>query len=336
MWQVFEMESKKLTSKEKRAASDARIIASAIRCFGALGYANTTMVEIAKGADVTSGLLVQRYGTKENLFFEAYKSISVKFNAYLNTEYDTKQYLVETVHKIKDMRTNNPDVFNLMKLLISSTDFPDVYKVDLFEEFRNSIAYRNLQKSQEEGVLPKCELITLMYAFCTLIFNQCDICAKAGIDFPDDHVFLDSIQFVDVEELTNKRLNEKVTKAILASLDMFTHIWIYENKAKRMAQLDYHGPSLDTDDARGEIEKLISSTVSSKDSEGVRRFLDFSTLDERLVDKRELFHDYIDVSGNCVRQSLIPVERDESGRVTEIIIGAKIIEKASSTLMVRV
>ena len=52
---------------DRRKATDKRIYQAAVIEFGNRGYSNTTLSTIAKAAGITPGLIVQNFGSKEDL-----------------------------------------------------------------------------------------------------------------------------------------------------------------------------------------------------------------------------------------------------------------------------
>ena len=57
-----------VTMAERRKATDERIYKAAVVEFGENGYSNTTLANVAKSSGITPGLIVQNFGSKENLF----------------------------------------------------------------------------------------------------------------------------------------------------------------------------------------------------------------------------------------------------------------------------
>ena len=72
----------------------------------------------------------------------------------------------------------------------------------------------------------------------------------------------------------------------------------------------------------GSVETLtryLQNAVSEDYREQMAEFVDLSTLDERMQDQKILSHDYLNRAGVWIRASIIPVKRNEEGKLTRIL-----------------
>ena len=89
----------------------AKIIDAAMRHFAEQGYQAARVADIAAGLGIAKGSIFQHFGSKDGLFFEAYKKAVRSFSAYLNVPpevrergfFDVLQYwLVRTEHLVHE------------------------------------------------------------------------------------------------------------------------------------------------------------------------------------------------------------------------------------------
>ena len=66
-----------LSRDDVRATQQARILAAAIGLFAENGYANTTVLQIAKQAGVSRKTFYELYDTKEDVFLDTYRAVEV-------------------------------------------------------------------------------------------------------------------------------------------------------------------------------------------------------------------------------------------------------------------
>lgn len=74
------------------------------------------------------------------------------------------------------------------------------------------------------------------------------------------------------------------------------------------------------------LNVMSEKLVAPETRESMIKFNDLSTLAERLGDKGSLSQDYIGIENGWCRATVIPIEKDESGKVTRIIYGTSNIQ----------
>ncbi len=192
------MATVKKTLKERRTESDARILESAIKHFGEHGYTNTSLVEIAKGAGVTSGLLSQRYGTKENLFYISYEAIVDKFFTDIQSDVTPRECLCALIGQIKRICEEDQDAFAFFIMLQNSSDIHDIVEKGLEKRgVENSIYYKKVLEAQKEGMLPQGRTRYLLYFFSSSVFHHVGMCKEYNLKLPDNEYYLSIIHFHD-------------------------------------------------------------------------------------------------------------------------------------------
>src|SRR5256712_812700 len=88
-----------------------KIVEAAMRHFAEQGYHAARVGDIAAGLGIAKGSIFQHFGSKDGLFFEAYKKAVRSFSAYLNVPADVKAqgffevlryWLVHTEHMVRE------------------------------------------------------------------------------------------------------------------------------------------------------------------------------------------------------------------------------------------
>src|SRR5207245_11122855 len=69
-----------------------KIVEAAMRHFAEQGYHAARVGDIAAGLGIAKGSIFQHFGSKDGLFFEAYKKAVRSFSAYLNVPGDVKAH----------------------------------------------------------------------------------------------------------------------------------------------------------------------------------------------------------------------------------------------------
>jgi len=189
------MSVSKKTLKERRALSDARIIESAIKCFGKSGFTHTSLIQIAKNAGVTGALISQRYGTKEKLFYDVYFDVLERNFGDVNEDATPRECISYILSQIKNVSVNNPDDFAFFCMLYKSTDISKE-TVTLAEVNQKTINIsRILSKAQKDGILPDGDVVKLVASFCGTVFLHLSLCKKYGLDIPEDDFYYKAIGF---------------------------------------------------------------------------------------------------------------------------------------------
>ena len=130
------------TMAERRKNTDDRIYRAAVVEFGKNGYANTTLSTIAKASGITPGLIVQNFGSKEEL----YRKITMNIIRRLNDEFssyskDWEERCTAIIEYVKRSLLTYPNAIDYLRFYISlmkSLDTPDDIIKDLYTVYDNS------------------------------------------------------------------------------------------------------------------------------------------------------------------------------------------------------
>ena len=186
-----------LSKKQRRIISDERILTSALTEFAENGYTKASLLNIAKSANVSVGLVAQNFGSKESLFECVYK----RNYQILNLPYkgknglDWKERFFDIIIRYQKS-LQNLSFLNELKFIciaLSGKDVPEIF-IDFFEsQFEKSELFTIMQNAQKKGDIVKGNT-TFLYK---LIYkNICEIlleCKENGITPPDKEWFITPI-----------------------------------------------------------------------------------------------------------------------------------------------
>lgn len=320
------MSDTKLSRKEQRAASDARIIDSAVKCFGENGYTHSTMVAIAKGAGVTGGLLVQRYESKENLLIEAYKMVMFGRFTDETKYYSFPECLYRIINELKVFKKRYPLSFQFLKMVLNSTDLPEGFLEMRRAWICRRQTYRAIVDAQREGIISKGDVYSLFQIFMFQVVNQIDISDRFDISYPEDEYFFRVFQVTDdvITESESKR--KALVESYCMTFDALAYIYVKENRIDEIAADTEFRIELDKSDARGTYDRLINNHVQESDREDMRVFLNLDTIDVRMEKKRHASREYTGVDGRRIVISFAVVNRDRDGSILEMVAGVRSVE----------
>src|SRR5947209_17414504 len=77
--------------RPRSEAKRSRIVLAAMKHFAEYGYHETRVGDIATGLGIAKGSIFQHFGSKDGLFFEAYKTAVRSFPKYLDAPVDIRQ-----------------------------------------------------------------------------------------------------------------------------------------------------------------------------------------------------------------------------------------------------
>ena len=186
-----------LSKKQRRIISDERILTSALNEFAENGYTKSSLLNIAKSANVSVGLVAQNFGSKELLF----DCVCKRNYQILNLPYkgknglDWKERFFDIIIRYQKS-LQNPSFLNELKFIciaLNGKDVPETF-IDFFEsQFEKSELFTIMQNAQKKGDIVKGNT-TFLYK---LIYkNICEIlleCKENGITPPDKEWFITPI-----------------------------------------------------------------------------------------------------------------------------------------------
>jgi len=308
------------TKKEQRAESDARLLESAIRLFGENGYENTTLTQIAKGAGLTSGLIVQRYKTKENLLFEAWKKVVSESLTDIN-EFDTfPNGFLNMIDDHRELYKNNYEYFRFLKMLLDRTTLPESFLQKNNDFIKNSNANLAIMKAQKEKEIAEVESNELIKAFVSQLINQIEVSEKYGVEFPEYDFFFKILRLTDTNTRNLTERRDKIVKSYFEGFDAICHVSVKENTVEEVKVPKQIEELINPKDAISSFRTIVEHTVHEDDRQKLIEFYDFSAFNEIFRNRRMIHISVKNISGKGRVYIFSVDKRDSNGDVLELLM----------------
>ena len=186
------------TMAERRKNTDDRIYRAAVVEFGKNGYANTTLSTIAKASGITPGLIVQNFGSKEEL----YRKITMNIIRRLNDEFssyskDWEERCTAIIEYVKRSLLTYPNAIDYLRFYISlmkSLDTPDDIIKDLYTVYDNSPVSQMISEGQKNGEVMEGDPYAIHSLFWFNMFEVICHCFMHKLDYPPNEWFLQVIR----------------------------------------------------------------------------------------------------------------------------------------------
>ena len=187
-----------VTMAERRKATDEKIYKAAVIEFGENGYSNTTLASVAKSSGITPGLIVQNFGSKENLF----RKIAIDINTRIQQElvsYSSTWELrcMAIVENTIKMLNSDPETIHYMKFyvsLITSLDTPEDVIKELLEMYHKTPTEKIVKDAQAKGDVLDGDPFTVQSLFWINMINTICFCFTYKLDYPPTEWFLQVIR----------------------------------------------------------------------------------------------------------------------------------------------
>lgn len=186
------------TMAERRRNTDDRIYRAAIVEFGKNGYANTTLSAIAKASGITPGLIVQNFGSKEELYrkiaMTIVQSLTEEFRNYSS---DWEERCIAIIDYTKRTLLSYPDAVDYLrfyKSLMKSLDTPDDVLRDMYAVYDNSPVRNIIIEGQKKGEIIDGDPYAIHSLFWFNMFEVICHCFTHKLDYPPTEWFLQVIR----------------------------------------------------------------------------------------------------------------------------------------------
>ena len=183
---------------ERRRATDDRIYKAAVIEFGENGYSNTTLANVAKSSGITPGLIVQNFGSKENLYRKIAIDITNKIHQELENYSSTWELrCTSIVENTIKMLNADPEIIHCMKFYIStinSLDTPEEVFRDMMEIYHRSPVNRIIKEAQSRGEVIDGDPYAVHSLFWINMANTICYCFNNKLDYPPTEWFLQIIR----------------------------------------------------------------------------------------------------------------------------------------------
>ena len=186
------------TMAERRKATDDRIYKAAVKEFGENGYSNTTLSSVARSSGITPGLIVQNFGSKENL----YRKIAVDINSRILSELANfsstwELRCISIVENTIKMLKNDPDTFYYLRFylsMITSLDTPDVVLSEVIGMYHKTPVEKIISEAQAKGELIEGDPYSVHSLFWINMITTICFCFIYKLDYPPTEWFLQVVR----------------------------------------------------------------------------------------------------------------------------------------------
>ena len=320
---------KTLTLREqKRIETDKKILRATISLIGKKGYTASTIREIAKEAGVTSGLIIQRFESKENLVVQAlYLTNKVWSDLCMPEDMTAYKMLTRIICDAKNMYENDEEVFNFIYMMSISTDAPSTIQALQNEMFYERGIYKTLKKAQDEGKLPNGDLVVMYNIFVCNALRLIRDYKRSGLKVPNDENFLSLIQYRDPIAEEHQIYRNKAFESVAKSYFNLIYFNITTDEyriAKMVKGVEPYAEKYP--DGQKFLNRTCDELVDIKYVEKIKKFVDLSTVIERLGDKTVITEDYVGLDNCTYRVSFISVSRKPDNEV--VLFGMKTIKES--------
>ena len=322
------MEKSITLREQKRIETDNKILSATISLIGTKGYTASSIRDIAKEAGVTSGLIIQRFETKENLVVQAlYMTNKVWSDLYMPEDMTAYRMLTRIINDAKNMYEKDEEGFNFIYMMSISTDAPSTFQSLQKEIFYERGIHKTLKKAQDEGKLPEGDLAVMYNIFVCNALRLIRDYKRSGLKVPNDENFLSLIQYRDPIAEEYQIYRDKAFDSVAKSYFnlIYFNISTGEYRIAKMVKgvEPYAEKYLDGQEF---LNHTCDEVVNIKCVETVKRFIDLSTVMERLGDKTVITEDYVGLDNCSYRISFISISRKPDNEV--VLFGMKTIKES--------
>lgn len=189
----------KKTRNKKETCS--RILEAALEEFAEHGYSLTKLSDIGHRAEVAPSLVSKHFGNKEELF----RAVMLNENSIylaMDTGFESIfEAFAAIAHHIKIEAVNNNVHFRFAFMYLMSFDIPKLCLDAVRDAFSTSSLCRMIEAEQQKGMLREIEPYAWFHMFLKSSVGIITAYIEAGLELPDDSVFLHILGYRDEEEM---------------------------------------------------------------------------------------------------------------------------------------
>ena len=179
---------------ERRKATDLKIYRAAVIEFGNNGYANTTLSNIARSSGITAGLIVQNFGSKEELYRKIARNISEymmnTFSSYSNTWDIRCVAIVDHFVRILKERPDAIHYLNFYVSMMTSRDTPDDVLKEMYDNYAKTAIQKMISEGQSRGEIIDGDPYVIHTMFWLNTINTISYCYNNRLEYPSTEWFL--------------------------------------------------------------------------------------------------------------------------------------------------
>lgn len=312
------MKVQHVPNKIRREESDTRIINAAIKVFGLYGFTSSTISKIAKEANVSPGLITNRYASKNALFIDVFNHAFLRLKVDTQSIDSAKKFLIGMVDAIVNLYEEDLETYKFMSMILGSSDIPEKPETIIYETFSTTKAIEYLQEAQREGMIPDGDIIKLLTAYLSHIHIHVGVCKFQNMKLPSYEFFLSMFPYEGKEYSLKKKWDGILAKLVIDTFETMSYVNISDNSGEEIRKSDYSTAEI-TDDVHKRIIDISTERVCENDIKKVCDFFDFNTIDERFGKDGTISIQYEGKDGNKYRHILFVLNKDEKGRIKDLI-----------------
>lgn len=313
--------------EQKRIESDKKILSATISIIGKNGYTASSIRDIAKEAGVTPGLIMQRFDSKEQLVLQAlFQTNQVWSDLYIPEDMTAYEMLTRIIRDAKNMYENDKEGFEFIYMMSISTDAPNTFQTLQKEIFYERGMYRTLKTAQDEGKIPNGELAVMYNIFVCNALRLIRDYMRTGLKMPKDEHFLSLIQYRDPIEEEYQFYRNMAFESVAQSYFNLIYFNVTTGEYRVAKMIKAVEPyTKKYPNGQEFLNHTCDDMVDINYIEIVKKFIDLSTVIERLGDKKVITEDYVGLDNCLYRISFISVLKEPDNEV--VLLGMKTINE---------
>ncbi len=201
----------------QRHDSNKRIIDAAIDVFSNNGFANSTLANIARIANVSPSLIVQRYESKEKLYLEIVFQLTT-LKEILKDSSSLENSLLTLIEEVKKNILLDSPKIRFYSMLLGAKDTPKSLIDGIEEAFNQSVLSKQIIKAQKEEKIIYGEPYQVYLTFLKATIDTISRCYQCSLQVPDNQWFLGLVHY----KQENDR-SENKHQAFLERVDMIDY-----------------------------------------------------------------------------------------------------------------
>ena len=212
--------------QQKKAASSKKILTAACEEFSVKGYSGTKIADVAARADVASGLVSQRFGSKDGLYKAALKELCDVFVRYLDKSSITS-VLGKILKEIKHGAEGQSSVFRFLTAHFTDANVPKDCDDILREVFESSNLKTLFEEEIKNGRILNGDPFAIFKMFVKSSLMITDSYAAAGLPFPDDSEYLRLLHTENAKQVTE---NTTIISTLVNDYDLICYVDAFANE----------------------------------------------------------------------------------------------------------
>ena len=285
--------------EEQRLASNRRILDSALAEFAQKGFSRALLIDIARNAKVSNGMVTQRFNGKDNLYNQVFVDMVTTYLTKFTEKDSLHSMLTTLVDDIKTGAETGTESFIFVSDLLLSKDSP-VNSFELIKEvFKRSALCDKVIDGVSNGLIRQGDPFEIMRMFLVSAVGIAKSFSGTTAGMPATSGFLSLLAPSD-RQLSDDQdyLKARLTEGLISQLS-------YEYEAVALVNLESSifvitkaiGPFADFKPERGlsfdkNIKRYADSFVHPDDRKRYRDFMKKSNLLKRFDPDRQLTISY--------------------------------------------